>query len=152
MEFNRSNLIVRLKSIDFGNRLNCRNECDLVLPVSRVCTESWILEIKKSCNLSSNFPDLEIVWKMGIKSWVFFSKLQQVLLKWNLVCIFAEYEKGFVPAFFKVFINHLFDNLESGKRDYCLEKSMEKVLNFGSKILYKPLLSEWQINLSKFAR
>ena len=62
MEFNRSNLIVRLKSIDFGNRLKCRNECDLVLPVSRVCTECWILEIKKSCN----FPGLEIVWKVGI--------------------------------------------------------------------------------------
>ena len=48
---------------------------------------------------------------------------------------FAEYEKGFVPGFFKVSINHLFDNLESGKRDYCLGKSMEKVLNFGSKNL-----------------
>ena len=81
MEFNRSYLIVRLKSIDFGNRLKCRNECDLVLPVSRVCTESWILEIKKSCN----FPDLEIVWKVGITKVLsfFFSKLQQVLLKWN---------------------------------------------------------------------
>ena len=142
MEFNRSNLIVRLKSIDFGNPLNGRNECDLVLPVSRVCIESWILEIKKSCNLPSNFPDLEIVWRMGIKSWVFFSKLQQVLLKWNLVFTFAEYEKGCVPALCKVSINHLFDNLASGKRDYCVEKSMEKVLNFGSKNLYEPFLSD----------
>ena len=56
--------------------------------------------------------------------------------------MFAEYEKGFVPAFFKVFINHLFDNLESGKRDYCLEKSMEKVLNFGSKSLFEPFLND----------
>ena len=101
MEFNRSYLIVRLKSIDFGNRLKCRNECDLVLPVSRVCTESWILEIKKSCN----FPDLEIVWKVGITKVLsfFFSKLQQVLLKWNLGRTFAEhFEKSFVLAFFKV--------------------------------------------------
>ena len=72
----------------------------------------------------------------------FFSKLQQVLLKWNLVHTFAEYEKGFVPAYFKVSINHLFDNLESGKRDYCLEKSMEKVLNFGA--LLQGKLDEWQ--------
>ena len=38
--------------------------------------------------------------------------------------------KSFVPAFFKVSIDHLFDNLESGKRNYCLG-----VLNLGSKNL-----------------
>ena len=39
---------------------------------------------------------------------------------------------------FKDTIDHLFDNLESGKRNYCLKKSLEKVLNFGSKNLCKP--------------
>ena len=43
-------------------------------------------------------------------------------------------EKNFVHTFFKVF----FDNLESGKRIIVLEKSLEKVLNFGSKNLYEP--------------
>ena len=45
-------------------------------------------------------------------------------------------EKSLVPAFFKVSISdHLFVNLESGKRKYCFGKSLEKVLNFGSKNL-----------------
>ena len=43
-------------------------------------------------------------------------------------------EKNFFYTFFKVF----FDNLESGKRIIVLEKSLEKVLNFGSKNLYEP--------------
>ena len=33
-------------------------------------------------------------------------------------------------------IDHVFDNLESRKRDYCFEESLEKVLNFKSKYLY----------------
>ena len=45
-------------------------------------------------------------------------------------------EKSLVPAFFKVSISdHLFVNLESGKIKYCIGKSLEKVLNFGSKNL-----------------
>ena len=43
-------------------------------------------------------------------------------------------EKNFFYTFFKVF----FDNLESGKRIIVLEKSLKKVLNFGSKNLHKP--------------
>ena len=39
---------------------------------------------------------------------------------------------------FKDSVDHLFDNLESGKTNYCLKKSLEEVLNFGSKNLYKP--------------
>ena len=61
----------------------------------------------------------------------------------------AEYEKGFVASFFfKVSINHLFDNLESGKRNYCLEKKHEKSLEFWIQESVRAL-SEWQINLSK---
>ena len=32
-------------------------------------TESWILEKAVKYNLPSNFPDLENVWKIEIKSW-----------------------------------------------------------------------------------
>ena len=35
-------------------------------------------------------------------------------------------------------IDHLFDNLESGKRNYRLGEKSRKVLNFGSKNLYEP--------------
>ena len=45
-------------------------------------------------------------------------------------------EKSLVPAFFKVSIDHLFGNLESGKIKYCFGKSLEKVFNFECKNLY----------------
>ena len=89
--------------------------------------------LEKSWHLPNNFPDLQKVWKMEIKSGkMLFWKLQQVLYKgnyrrfgqilFNLACEFAAHHemKSFVPAvFFKVFIDHLFDNLESGKRNHC---------------------------------
>ena len=40
--------------------------------------------------------------------------------------VFTASWKIFVPAFFKVCINHLFDNLESGKRNYCFGKKVSK--------------------------
>ena len=48
----------------------------------------------------------------------------------------ARYEKSFVPAFFtcKVSIDHLFHISVSLEKNYCLEK----VLNFGSKVLKEP--------------
>ena len=39
-------------------------------------------------------------------------------------------EKTFVPAFFKVCIDELFDNREFGKVIIVLEKSLEKSLEF----------------------
>ena len=49
----------------------------------------------------------------------------------NLAQLFAlHHEKSFVPAFFKVSIDHLFDNLESGKRNYCFQKNSRKSLEF----------------------
>ena len=51
-------------------------------------------------------------------------------------------KKIFVPAFFKVSIDHLFDILESGKRNYCFVKSLGKALNFRSKTLYEPCHTE----------
>ena len=46
-------------------------------------------------------------------------------------------KKDVRPIFFKVCIYPLFDNLESGKINSCFGKSLEKVLNFGSKNLYE---------------
>ena len=46
--------------------------------------------------------------------------------------MFAAYrEKSFVPGFFlrSLLITDLFDNLESGKRNYCFGKKSGKVLN-----------------------
>ena len=34
----------------------------------------------------------------------------------------VHHEKKLCSCFFKVTIDHLFDNLESGKRNYCLGK------------------------------
>ena len=42
------------------------------------------------------------------------------------VCLFV--------CFFEVSVDHLFDNLESRKRNYYFGKSVEKVWNFGSRI------------------
>ena len=50
----------------------------------------------------------------------------------------VRHEKSLVPAFFKVSIDHLFVFLE--KKVYCFRKSLEKVVNFGSKNLYEPCL------------
>ena len=61
------------------------------------------------------------------------SRFGQILF--NLTGIFAvPLEKYVIHTFFKVF----FDNLECGKRIIVLEKSLKKVLNFGSKNLYEP--------------
>ena len=46
----------------------------------------------------------------------------------------------FLWVFFKLFTDHLFHNLVSGKSNYCFGKSLEKVLNSGSSICTKPLL------------
>ena len=73
--------------------------------------------LKKSGTLPSNFPDLEKVWKIDIKSgknrkksWAFW-QLQHLRYKWiffrvsqivfNLACTFAAHRgESFVPAFF----------------------------------------------------
>ena len=46
--------------------------------------------------------------------------------------------KSLVPIFFKVSVDQLFDNPESGKRNYRFGKKSRKILNFGSKNLYEP--------------
>ena len=42
----------------------------------------------------------------------------------------AHHENSFFPFFFKVSIDHLFDDLELGKRNYCFEKRSGKSLEF----------------------
>ena len=117
----------------------------------RVRTESWILE--KVLKFAQHFPDLGKVWKIEEKSWkngkkscVFLKAVQEVLQKWfffrvgqilfNLAGM--SWKKLCSCVFFKVSFDQLFDNLESGKIYYCFGKSLEKVLNFGSKICTNP--------------
>ena len=58
-------------------------------------------------------------------------------------------KKDLAPTFFKVSIDHLFDDLEPGKESTVLEKSMENVLNFESKNdLYEPCNATRKIQLT----
>ena len=110
--------------------------------------------LKKSWNLPNNFPDLKKVWKIKTKSgkmvqileFFFFKATTSAIHEFFFFVLVESYstspvrlhclmKKSFVPAFFKVSINHLFDNLESGKRNYSFGKSLEKVLHFGFKNL-----------------
>ena len=104
--------------------------------------------LKKSWNLSSYFPDLEKVWKRWslekmIKSLVFF--FFQIYNKCffrdffsvfffksystSSVCLQCSTKKALFLRF-KASIDHLFDNLESGGRNYCFGKSSGKSLAF----------------------
>ena len=80
--------------------------------------------LKMSSNLPSNFPDLEKVWKIEVKSWKLVKSLdiffffESFFLFWSNLIQSHPYDAGhqqksFVPA--KVSIDHLFDNLESRK-------------------------------------
>ena len=91
--------------------------------------------------MPSKFPDLDKVWKMEMKSGkmvkslesffkptttaleVKFLRFGQILF--NLVRMFAaHHEKRFVPASFKVSIDHLVDNLECGKKKLLFWKNV----------------------------
>lgn len=90
--------------------------------ILRVRTESWI-----HWNFPNNFPDLE---KSLEKWWIvlvfFFQNFRFHQILFNLALMFAvHYKKNFV-----LFITYYFDNLQFGKRNYCLEKNMEKSLEF----------------------
>ena len=50
--------------------------------------------------------------------------------KYMTVCLHCVVQKSFVPAPSKVSTNHLFDNLESGKRNYSFGKKSGKSLEF----------------------
>ena len=110
------------------------------------CTESWILEKVSKFTQQFSKPGVEVkTWKNG-KSLKLCWKLQQVLHKWNffrfgqiLFNLAWMSGKKLYPVFFKVSIDHLFDNLESEKVNYCFGKGLEKVLNFGWKICTNPV-------------
>ena len=106
---------------------------------------SWILE--KVFKFAQQFSKAWIkpgkyrssLERIGKKSWFFFSwKLHQVLDKWNcfhfghILNVWSQWilKRSFVPAFSKVYIEHLFDNPESGKRNYCFGKRSGKNLEF----------------------
>ena len=99
--------------------------------------------MKKSGNLPSNFPDLGKDRKMELKSGKMVKSLGIffVLVKsYSMSSLRLQriVKKALFLPFLEVSIDHLFDNLESGKKIIILEKSLENVLNFGSKNLYEP--------------
>ena len=101
------------------------------------------MPMKKSGNLPSNFPDLGKDWKMELKSGKMVKSLDIffVLVKsYSMSSLRLQriVKKALFLPFLEVSIDHLFDNLESGKKIIILEKSLENVLNFGSKNLYEP--------------
>ena len=113
---------------------------------------SWkSLEICLDLDKSGNW-EIKSEKKIVISSEFFFQSYNKCFLR-ELMFLFLSnliqsrpqvcskpWKKSFVPVLFlrSLLITDLFDNLESGKRNYCLKKSLEKVLNSGSKNLCKP--------------
>ena len=110
---------------------------------SRPClTECWILEkvLKFAQQFSRHGKSLENgdkVWKNGKKSWVF-SKLRQLL--YNLFWFWSNLNRSrpyvwkkalFMRFLWSLLITYLI-NSSVEKESIVLEKSLEKVLNFGS--------------------
>ena len=80
-----------------------------------------------------------------------FFRFGQILF--NLARLFAtHHEKSFVPAFFTVSIDHLFDNLECEKRNYCFGKKSVKSLECWIQKSVRTLVIEnfLETNLSVF--
>ena len=121
----------------------------LATPNGRTFSRSGFVQFSNYC-LPSNFPDLEKDWKMEIKS-------GQMVKRIEFFFFFQSYNKCFRSEFlffilvksysispvclqrtwkklcffvFKVSINHLFDNLESEKRNNCFGKKSGKRLGF----------------------
>ena len=106
--------------------------------------------LKKSWNLSSYFPDLEKVWKRWslekvIKSLEFFFFKSTTNASWvNFFFVFFFFFKSYSTSSvclqrttkktlflrFKSSVEHLFDNLESGERNYCFGKRSGKSFEF----------------------
>ena len=78
-----------------GNSTELETSCSHtsnILPKHSVCTESWILEkvlifAQLFSRHGKGMENGDKVWNYDKKSWgFFFSKLQQVLYKWNFSC------------------------------------------------------------------
>ena len=91
-------------------------------------TESWIigkvLKIAQQFSRSGKrLENRDKIWKNGKKSWVFFSKLQQVFYKCFIFSFVVLVKSYSISSSWKTsFVFHLFDNLESGKRNDCFGK------------------------------
>ena len=91
----------------------------------------------KSGNLPSNFPELEKDWKMVKSLDIFFKATASASLEAFFFVLGKSYSMSslrlqrivkralFLP-FLEVSIDHLFDNLESGKRNYYFGKKSGK--------------------------
>ena len=134
--------------IAFSLEIYFLNHCHQFLLLSIKCLRGSCEShefLKKSWNLHRNFPELEKVWKIEVKSgkMVIFIFIRGILLNqrifffqssnkcltsyflsfWsNLIqsraYIAVHREKSFVPVFFDVCIDRLFDNLGSRKYIY----------------------------------
>ena len=166
------NILLQVTNILIGGHVNFHDlmmkpsKFSRLIDVNDILFQTGFIQslefLKKSWNLPSNFPDLEKVSKIEIESGKngkkFFWKVQQVLLHWNFslvglvksylispVCLQCILDKAlFVPFLRSPLMLTYFDNLEFRKRNYSFAKSLEKILNFGSKNLYKP----WKLSLS----
>ena len=58
-----------------------------------------------------------------MNSFIVFVKSYSILALY----VSVHHEKSFLPAFFKGYIDHLFDNLVSGKKIIVLEEGLEKI-------------------------
>ena len=107
--------------------------------VNRGRTESWILEkVLTLVQLFSLDKGKVLKQKNGTcnKSWVFFL-LKAVRNASQVILFYFFFSYFFFPS---VSIDHIFDNLESGKRIYHFVKRLEKVLTLGSEIWTNPVL------------
>ena len=92
--------------------------------------------MKKSGNLPSNFPDLEKDRNMELKSGKMVKSLDIffVLVKsYSMSSLRLQriVKKALFLPFLEVSIDHLFDNLESGKKNYYFGKKSGKRPEFG---------------------
>ena len=125
--------------------------------------------LRKSWNLPSSFLDVKKVWKMEIKcgkmvkSLEFFFRqsykkcfISEVFSFWsNLIrsqpYVCSSSWKKLCSCILKVSIDHLFQNLESGKRKYFFGKKSRKILKIYETWIYNYWhLSDSIINASKF--
>ena len=116
----------------------------------------FFFSVNRSVQLPGNFPYPEKVWKIELKSWkkswvflkattsasqVNFFRVVQIFF--NLACTLWKKLCSFVPAlsfffFPQVSIDHLFDNLELGKKNILFwRKKTAKSLKFWIKNLHK---------------
>ena len=104
----------------------------------RVPTESWILE--KVLTFAQQFSRPGKSLENGDKIWknAFFQSYSKCFISAIFVVLVKSYsvsavrlqrimkKKALFLGFFKVYIDHLFDNLESGKKNHCFGKKVWK--------------------------